>query len=67
MNFIEKFGGWVIANSSFTLPFFVFATFVVAYISIPDFVTIDAKHWECTKSMPEGIKAQCIEYRYKGK
>ena len=67
MNFIEKFGGWVIANSSFTLPFFMFSTFVVVYLSIPDFVTIDAKHWECTRAAPEGIKAQCVEYHYRGR
>ena len=45
----------------------MFVTFVVAYISIPDFVTIDAKHWECTRAAPEGIKAQCVEYHYRGR
>ena len=67
MNFIEKFGGWVIDNSRYTLPFAMISTFIVVYSSLPELGFVDGKHWECTKSMPEGIKAQCIEYRYKGK
>lgn len=67
MKFLERFGGWVLENSAFTLPLAVFFTFVVAYISIPDFVTLDAKHWECVRAAPEGIKAQCVEYHYRGR
>ena len=30
-------------------------------------VTLDAKHWECTMAVPDGIKTRCTEYNYKGR
>ena len=47
----------------------VFATVVVLLINtyaVPT-VVLDAKHWECTMAVPDGINTRCTEYNYKGK
>lgn len=47
----------------------VFATSVVVLVNLyaPPTVVLDAKHWECTMTRPDGLGAKCLEYVYKGK
>lgn len=47
----------------------VFAVSVVVLVNLyaPPTVVLDAKHWECTMTRPDGLGAKCLEYVYKGK
>lgn len=67
MKHIERFGGWVIANSVFTLPLAMIFTFIVVYTSLPDLVTLDGKNWRCNGAVPHGISSRCIGYEFIGK
>lgn len=67
MKFIERFGGWVIDNSWFTLPLAMVFTFIVVYTSIPDLVVLDGKHWKCSGAVPDGIGSRCNGYEFLGK
>jgi hypothetical protein len=40
---------------------------LLLYVTAPPSVTLDAKHWECTMTRPDGLGAKCLEYVYKGK
>ena len=67
MKTIANFGEFV--RETWWLWFAVFALSVVliATYMAPPTVTLDAKHWECTMAVPDGIKTRCTEYNYKGR
>lgn len=65
MKAIENFGAWVLAN------WLLFGVVVggsagaLIAINSPSTVSLDAKNWECTLAIPDGIGARCTEYHYK--
>ena len=67
MKTIASFGEWVTAMwAPFTLVFSVLVWVIFTFTG-PKTVTLDAKHFECTMAVPDGIGTKCIEYTYKGK
>jgi hypothetical protein len=67
MKKIANFGEWVIDFWWLLIPMFVgIATAIYCYNG-PKTVMLDAKHFECTMAVPDGIGTKCIEYTYKGK
>ena len=67
MKAIAGFGAFVC--DTWPIWFVVFATATVFLVNIyaPPTVVLDAKHWECTMAVPDGINTRCTEYNYKGK
>lgn len=67
MKAIAGFGEFV--RDTWPIWFVVFATATVFLVNIyaPPTVVLDAKHWECTMAVPDGIGSRCIEYVAKGK
>ena len=68
MKTIANFGEWVIRHwfplSAIVL---LIVMAIVGSCYGVDTVTLDAKHWECTMAVPDGIKTRCTEYNYRGK
>ena len=67
MKKIASFGEFVL--DTWPIWVAVFATSVVVLVNLyaPPTVVLDAKHWECTMTRPDGLGAKCLEYVYKGK
>ena len=66
----ERFGAWILYTRRGTIfGLVVTALFLgVLYKTYLGSVTLlDAKHFECTMSRPDGLGSMCVEYRYKGK
>ena len=67
MKTIASFGGFVRETWWLLVPALV-AIFVAIYqYNAPPTVVLDAKHWECSMAVPDGIKTRCTEYNYKGR
>jgi hypothetical protein len=67
MKKIASFGAWVIDFWWLLIPMFVGIITAIYCYNAPKTVTLDAKHWECTMTRPDGLGAKCLEYVYKGK
>ena len=67
MRKIASFGEWVRESWWLWVPVFVGIATALYIRTQPPTVTLDAKHWECTMAVPDGISTRCTEYNYKGK
>jgi hypothetical protein len=67
MKKIALFGEIVLDTWPIWLAVFGGALWALWLNSLPPTVTLDAKHWECTMTRPDGLGAKCLEYVYKGK
>jgi len=67
MKTIANFGQAVRDLWWILVPLFVGLTYAAYLSTQPKTVTLDAKHFECTMAVPDGIGTKCIEYTYKGK
>lgn len=67
MKKIANFGEWVIDMWFPVLIFFAVVIWGIVDHYAPKTVALDAKHWECTMAVPDGIGSRCIEYIAKGK
>lgn len=67
MKTIENFGGWVLTMWPVLLAAFGLSLWGLVIYNAPPTVTLDARHFECTMAIPDGIGTKCIEYAYKGR
>ena len=67
MKTIAMFGEIVRDTWWIWVPLFVGLSYATYLSTQPKTVTLDAKHWECTMAVPDGINTRCTEYNYKGK
>lgn len=67
MKTIAMFGAFVSDTWRIWCCVFIFTLGGFAVYNKPPTVTLDAKHWECTMAVPDGIYTRCTEYNYKGK
>lgn len=67
MKALENLGAWVLDNVLFVGAFFAISIGVLLEINQPPSVSLDAKNWECTLAIPDGIESRCTEYHYKGR
>lgn len=67
MKTLDRFGAFVLANWWLWLTVFALAFYGIKSIGAPITVTLDAKHWECTMAVPDGIATRCTEYHYRGR
>ena len=66
----ERFGAWVLntrVGLIFGLILLVLSGAVTFRAVFGSAVMLDAKHFECTMSRPDGLGSMCVEYRYRGK
>ena len=66
MKALERLGANVNEYWYVWIGFFLIAWLAVDSLNNPKTVTIDAKHWECTLAVPNGIETRCTEYHYRG-
>ena len=66
MKTLNNFGAWVLSNGVYVGA--IFGTLIGGLIAFnnPKSVSLDAKHWECTLAIPDGIESRCTEYHYRG-
>jgi len=67
MKAIAGFGAFVRNTWPIWVTVFGGALWALWLDSLPPTVALDAKHWECTMAVPDGINTRCTEYNYKGK
>lgn len=67
MKAIENLGAWVLSNAVLVGAFFGIVIGGLLALNSPRSVSLDAKHWECTLAIPDGIESRCTEYHYKGR
>lgn len=67
MKTIASFGAFVSDTWAIWLFAFGAGLWALLIFTGPKTVTLDAKHWECTMAVPDGINTRCTEYNYKGK
>lgn len=67
MRIFAGFGQFVIDTWWIWVSVFIFILWGFAVYIAPPTVTLDAKHWECTMAVPDGINTRCTEYNYKGR
>ena len=65
MKAIAGFGAFICDTWPLWITLFCGALFVILWWITPPTVTLDAKHWECTMAVPDGINTRCTEYNYK--
>lgn len=67
MKKIASFGAFVSDTWAIWLFAFGAGLWALLIFTGPKTVTLDAKHWECTMAVPDGIYTRCTEYNYKGR
>lgn len=67
MTTIAKFGSWVWANFFVIWGALAFGAVTLYEVNKTPTATLDAKHWECTMAVPDGIGSRCVEYVFRGK
>lgn len=67
MKTIASFGAFVSDTWAIWLFAFGAGFWGLVIYNAPPTVTLDARHFECTMAIPDGIGTKCIEYAYKGR
>ena len=67
MKTIALFGEIVRDTWPIIVVVFCGAIWLLLELNAPKTVRLDAKHWECTMAVPDGISTRCTEYNYRGK